>query len=87
MADRRAGPRQGPYLPFLEGQEPRSRNPDGTWARSAATRASHFRRAAVRERMVSSRTGNDTRLVARTAGMLTRCPGRFLSSANEDSPV
>lgn len=31
MADRRAGPRQGPYVPSTGGKEPRSRNNDGTW--------------------------------------------------------
>jgi len=32
MADRRAGPRQGPYVPSLGGgKQPRSRNQDGTW--------------------------------------------------------
>jgi len=32
MADRRAGPRQGPYVPSPGGgKEPRSRNQDGTW--------------------------------------------------------
>jgi len=32
MADRRAGPRQGPYVPSPGGgKQPRSRNQDGTW--------------------------------------------------------
>ena len=32
MADRRAGPHQGPYVPSLGGgSEPRSRNKDGSW--------------------------------------------------------
>jgi hypothetical protein len=32
MADRRAGPRQGPYVPSPGGgKEPRSRNKDGAW--------------------------------------------------------
>ena len=32
MADRRAGPKQGPYVPGKGGgTEPRSRNKDGTW--------------------------------------------------------
>jgi hypothetical protein len=32
MADRRAGPRQGPYVPSPGGgKEPRSRNEDGAW--------------------------------------------------------
>ncbi len=32
MADRRAGPSQGPYVPSPGGgKEPRSRNQDGTW--------------------------------------------------------
>lgn len=33
MADRRAGPRQGPYVPSPGGGgvEPRSRNKDGAW--------------------------------------------------------
>jgi hypothetical protein len=32
MADRRAGPHQGPYVPSPGGgQQPRSRNEDGTW--------------------------------------------------------
>jgi hypothetical protein len=32
MADRRAGPRQGPYVSSPNGgKEPRSRNEDGTW--------------------------------------------------------
>lgn len=34
MADRRAGPHQGPYVPSPGGgTEPRSRNKDGTWRR------------------------------------------------------
>jgi len=32
MADRRAGPHQGPYVPSPKGGvEPRSRNKDGSW--------------------------------------------------------
>lgn len=32
MADRRAGPKQGPYVPSPHGGiQPRSRNQDGTW--------------------------------------------------------
>lgn len=32
MADRRAGPSQGPYVPSPGGgKEPRSRNQDGAW--------------------------------------------------------
>jgi hypothetical protein len=32
MADRRAGPHQGPYVPSPNGgKEPRARNKDGTW--------------------------------------------------------
>ena len=32
MADRRAGPRQGSYVPSPGGgKQPRSRNQDGTW--------------------------------------------------------
>jgi hypothetical protein len=32
MADRRAGPRQGPYVPSPGGgTQPRSRNENGTW--------------------------------------------------------
>jgi hypothetical protein len=32
MADRRAGPHQGPYVPSPGGgKEPRSRNKDGAW--------------------------------------------------------
>lgn len=32
MADRRAGPDQGPYVPSPHGSEqPRARNNDGTW--------------------------------------------------------
>jgi hypothetical protein len=32
MADRRAGPKQGPYVPSPGGgKQPRSRNEDGTW--------------------------------------------------------
>jgi hypothetical protein len=32
LADRRAGPRQGPYVPSPGGgKQPRSRNEDGTW--------------------------------------------------------
>jgi hypothetical protein len=32
MADRRAGPRQGPYVPSPGGGvQPRSRNENGTW--------------------------------------------------------
>lgn len=42
MADRRAGPHQGPYVPSPNGgTEPRSRNKDGSWRkkRSDAQRA------------------------------------------------
>jgi len=32
MADRRAGPRQGPYVPSPgSGKQPRARNEDGSW--------------------------------------------------------
>jgi len=32
MADRRAGPKQGPYVPSPHGgKQPRDRNKDGTW--------------------------------------------------------
>jgi hypothetical protein len=32
MADRRAGPKQGPYVPSPGGgKEPRARNKDGRW--------------------------------------------------------
>lgn len=43
MADRRAGPRQGPYV----AREPRSRNKDGSWRKKrsdASTRRSTSRR-------------------------------------------
>ena len=53
MADRRAGPRQGPYVksPSGGGTEPRSRNKDGTWRkkRSDATPARSSTRSSKRK--------------------------------------
>ena len=46
MADRRAGPRQGPYVPSSGGgKQPRARNKNGTWRakRADAGRKRSFR--------------------------------------------
>ena len=38
MADRRAGPRQGPYVPSPGGGvQPRSRNADGSWRKKSSS--------------------------------------------------
>jgi hypothetical protein len=53
MADRRAGPKQGPYVRSPSGgTEPRSRNQDGTW-RAKRSDAGHAKKSSGG----SSRTG------------------------------